>query len=158
MYYISNLDKPAMAAVSQLSSQGFVRKPTFPIALAYVLARTLNMPVEPIDGVEQYYRLTHDLTVKDGISKINELLPHDTKRTAELAKCFYLQRANALHPPEYTTAFRDMMGIRDFFGLSRAFSDETLDLIKTHSAELSVAVQLLTRICDNFKKVEEDVA
>jgi len=156
MYLISKLNKDSLAAVNQLSSQGHARSVLFPIALGYVISRTLSLPVEKIDHPEQYFRITHDLSVQSMLSDFNELLPHDTKRSMELTKSFFQHRAYAQHPAEHALAFRDMKGIRDFFGLSRSFSDETLDLIKNHSADLSVIVSLVLRISSQLIKVEEE--
>lgn len=151
MYQLTRLQKPTIAWIGTMSSAGTARLPKFAIATAYLLAHKLSLPMQAVEDIQDYYKLQHEKYVLDSLDSINSLLPFDHKLCRQILVSFYKYRYQQVFMKPIPLAFRPEFGVEDFFGLSTAFSDEVLTLIKQSPADIVQLVSQVGRLLDELK-------
>lgn len=151
MYYLTRLQKPTIAWIGTMSSAGTARLPKFAIATAYVLAHKLSLPMQAVEDIQDYYKLQHEKYVLDCLDSINSLLPFDHKLCRQVLLSFYKYRYQQVFMKPIPLAFRPEFGVEDFFGLTTAFSDEVLTLIKQSPADIVQLVSQVSRLLEELK-------
>ena len=155
MYYISKLSKPSIDFVNKITATLGSRKEVFPIAVAYVLARNIAIPVEEVEDIEAYFRLHAQNEITFSLSELNEVLPFCYKTAMMTVVAFYKQRYEALHPRAIPLAFQKETAIVDFFGLSRYFSNELLKKIEDDPEALTTYISGLTTMLNEVAALKK---
>ena len=155
MYYFAKLCAASIQFISAIMSMGVNRSKAWAIAVGYVLARELPLPVERVEDIVTYYRLHAQLDAFRLLDMINELVPMDTAYAKTMIESSYLQRYNALYPPEIPLALREGKGLVDFFGLSRVFSEDTLEEICCNSAKITNYITGITGLVKELTAVTD---
>lgn len=151
MYSMSRLDAKSTRFVSTVMSTGKNRTKPFLIALAFVIARSLQVPVVRSEDILDEYRLQCSVSVSARLGVYNEFFPVSREETERLIKAFYQQRAKALYPDLVPMALREGKGVVDFFGLSRFFSEEDLTVIHNESEALTRYVAEITHLVEIYE-------
>lgn len=150
MYNITKLSSGSQSFLTQVASMGQTMSKTAAIALARMISAEFTIPSQPVDDPEQYYRLQCEIQSNNIVSEINELTAVDAKYTLELCRNFFMLRYAMVHPQKNVFSFRADCVLEDFFGLSRAFSCETLDAIKKDGTQLAF-------YANGFRKIHYDI-
>jgi hypothetical protein len=150
-YHIAKLPQPSIAWLGSVLSSGLSTTPHFAIAAAYVCASTLSLPPQEVEDATAYYRLQHQSSVLDLLDTLNGLAPFDTQFARKVAFDFYSYRYGQTYAKAIPLAFRPDSGIEDFFGLTKSFGDEVLELIRKEPAKIVNVVDQLRQIVKAMK-------
>lgn len=155
MYIHAMLKQGGIRALNslQLGQQNHSR--LFPLALGYVLAAQLPLPSYDTEDIRIDFRLQNQITVEATISKINELLPHDSAQTLEDVKSFFFYRHSAANPPKIPLSFNEETAIVSFFGIANFFSGEVLCCISTRPTELTNLISQLTLLVADLETPQQ---
>lgn len=151
MYSLTKLSRPSSDFVNQAMGSGLNRNVYFPVAVAYALASTMPLPTTEPSSLEDYYRNNLGASSLEVLNRINDVLPHDTKKTRDMIQKFYQYRVRAAFPLLIPLAMNPKNGVVDFFGLSTVFCEDTLALIETSNGNL-------TRLVSGLFNVLKDLA
>lgn len=156
MYVIARLSRKSIDFVNYVNSSGLNRKESFNIALAYALTRELSLPSAEVTDIEQYFRIHHESTVFNRLGVVNEVLSLKDEIIRSHCRAFYSFRYNACYPAAIPLAMRDTRGVADFFGASKFFSENTLDVIDKEGPEITRLVNGFTEmLIDAIKENQE---
>lgn len=152
MYFLSKLSQPSMQFVNIASSTRLNQKRCFSVAVGYVLARQLALPVGEVDDLSSHYRLQHATSVLMELDRLNDVLPFDSKLARRAVEDFYNYRYWAANPPQIPLALRKDHGVVDFFGLSNTIADEVLAEINSCPEQITSLVNNLTAVFIDLQK------
>lgn len=146
MYYISSLSSNSIKELSAIQNSGHNLKRYFPLALGYIIARNVSLPVEKIEDPVSYFRIQHEITANRIISAINELTPFDVRQAIQDARSFYCFRHEAINPQAIPLFPNKEKAVVDFFSISKHFSNEVIELISNQNTELTQTLVRLSSI------------
>lgn len=149
-YLMSRLSKATISWLNIITSAAKNRTESFAIALAYVLSQKLALPTERVEEIGTYYRLNHLTLISRLIDDCNEIIPMNTKLVRQVLEAFYCHRYNTVFPMAIPLALREDHVLEDFFGISKSFSDDVLDIIKKDSVALTTYINNLTKMVEEI--------
>lgn len=150
MYTLTKLSKPSLAFINSVTNVGANRSEAYQIALAYVLARPLALPAEPVEDPVHYFRLQHEIAIVHALDDYNELAPVNVNVVKDLVLNLFQHRYAAANPAIIPLALREGSGLVDFFGLSKFFSEATLCVIEKDSEKLTRFISGLTTVAQDL--------
>lgn len=146
MYHISKLSSESMSFMNKVLASNGGQKLAFCLALGYVLSRELSLPTQEVDDIVSYYRLHHQNALENKLGRINELMVCDTRAVRQFAQAMYQYRYSQSTPPLLPLAVRVGNGVKDFFSLSRFFSEDELGEINNNSITISQYIAGLSKM------------
>jgi hypothetical protein len=102
-----------------------------------MISAEFTIPSQPVEDPEHYYRIQCEILANNILSEVNEFCPVDTKAVLELTRRFFMLRYNMTHPSKHVFSFRADHTVEDFFGLTRAFSDDQIKCIRENGTDLA---------------------
>ena len=151
-YFLSKLSKPVLGWINQISGAAKNRCDAFAIALAYVIALRITMPIEAVTDPINYFRLNNTETVNRLIDNCNEVLPVNTKLVKQAIECFFLYRHHTQFPIAIPLALRKETALEDFFGMGKFFPESVLCTIKDSSEDITQFINQLTTLVAEIEK------
>lgn len=158
MFQISKLSASSQELVTELTTSMKSRSPVTALAIARVLAYKALMPSSGVEDIVTFYRTTCQLDLEQTVNAINEIMVVDTKLVMEYCQKFYMLRYSFMCPQKAIFAFNAETAVEDFFGISRHFDRETLDLIRQNNADLMRYHAKFTSLMDELNGAPEPVA
>lgn len=154
MYFLSQLSRPSLQFVNELTSSAANRTKAFAIAIGYVLARKIALPTGQVDDLASFYRMQHSTAVLEVLSTMNDVAPFDTRAARKFVEDFYGFRYRTANPPLIPLAVRKDFGLVDFFGLNMGFSEDDLKEISSNPEKISYYISGLTSLfADRDEKI-----
>ena len=148
---LANLDKETNDFISTLITKGEYKSKLCSLALAKALASKLFIPTVGVEDIRLHFSMTHKAAVLQKILMINEMISIDIDDAIELTKQFYSYRYQQFMGTEIMPHIGAQTAVEDFFGISRTFSKETLDLIKEHNYVLTIYINRFTNLIEKLK-------
>lgn len=137
MYAYTKLSPNSIAFLNQLASRDGRMSDAFLIAVGYAASRRILPPPQETKDFLVYYRLNYGASTRRILGEINEVAPFSIdkaeKHAVDFANFRYRTQLGKGHP----LAFRPEHAIEDFFGISEVFPEETISLLKSHSAAVT---------------------
>lgn len=155
MYQIATLSQSSIRSLMDLQNQGANHNRAFNISLAYVISSKLALPAGGTDDLGGYYRMNHAISVREAMSKINELIPFDMRSTEDLVRAFLQFRLNMVNMAEIPLAINPETCLVDFFTLSSCFSKDALDTIQKDGG---MVTSLITRLGPIYKELSASLS
>ena len=149
MYQITKLTSSSQNFILELTSNNIARTPMASITLAKVLAYDLDLPSSDVEDVTNYYRHYCYSNMMSILADINELCPIDVDAVLEYILKFYNYRYSSAYASNLTIAINKDYAIADFFGISKSFDKETLNVIcENHFRMTDLAAKFASLIND----------
>ena len=155
MYHIASLSKPSIQGLTDIQSRGANHTRAFTLALGYVLGASLSIPNTDIGDAVGYYRMTHALSVRGVMSKLNELVPFDIRAAEDDVRGFFQFRVNQINAPLTPLALNSNSSLVDFFSISACFSKDAIKAIEENGGDVTRWIATLRPICDDLRKVSQ---
>ena len=146
MYSLFKLSPQTRSQIQDYLSSATNREAIFAVAVGYASASTLALPPQQVDDLRDYFANNAKRGVEALLSCFNEMAPFDTVSAREHAWAFYKLRYNMVFVKASPIAMKPETAIVDFFGISNALPNATLELITQHPAKLSVLVGRLREV------------
>lgn len=142
-HLLCKMSKPTNDWINRVLSTATNGTKLFSIATAYALAYKLSLPASEVSEIETFYRQDKTATVLRMLNEVNSILPFDFRTSKELVKDFYIWRYRQAFGTMGPSAFSKKDPIENFFGLSRCFPNEVLDMIRQDPDRLTTLTHQL---------------
>ena len=148
---LTKLDTETASFVSELVNQGNQKSKLVSLALAKAIATKLPPLTIFSDYPEVDFARLHKMDVTHKIIAVNELILVNEDETLDLVKKFYLYQYNVIHSTNAVPYLHKDTAVCDFFGISKVFSPDILELITYSHSKLTYYISKFTNI---LEKVE----
>lgn len=134
---LAKLDKNTSDFISTLVTKGEQKSKLVSISLAKALADKLALPCEAVDCIDLHFSMQCKTFVCEAIANINEIVSINKEETLDYAKRFYKFRYNQLVVTDIVPFINKETAVEDFFGISKVFSQDMLDIIKDQNVTVT---------------------
>ena len=137
MYNASKLTGPSLDFINYLVASNIGKCQVTTVAIAYAIAKQLQLPSSKIENVEGFYKQTHSITVMQKISQLNEFVIVDINDLSDTVRKFYLARYYIINPPNLCWCPSPETAVVDLFSISLGVDQATLEVIQREPIKLS---------------------
>lgn len=137
MFNASKLSGESLDFVNYLVANNIGKCPVTTTAIAYAIAKNLQLPSSKVENIESFYKQTHSITTLKKISQINEFVIVNSNDLADTVRKFYLARYYVLNPPNLLWCPDPETAVVDLFSIHLGLDKVTLDNIKHDPIKLS---------------------
>ena len=148
---LTKLDKETTTFVAELVNQGNQKSKLVSLALAKAIATKLPPLTIFSDYPEVDFARLHKVELTQKIIRVNELVLVNVDETLDLVKKFYIYQYNLHHSVNAVPYLHKDTAVCDFFGISKVFSPDILELITDSHSKLTYYISKFTNI---LEKVE----
>lgn len=145
---LTKLDTETASFVSELVNQGNQKSKLVSLALAKVLSAQLPVMIIPSDYPEVDFARLHKVELTQKIIRVNELVLVNVDETLDLVKKFYIYQYNVHHSVNAVPYLHKDTAVCDFFGISKVFSPDILELITDSHSKLTYYISKFTNILE----------
>lgn len=138
--------------IDELINNSYGRQKPTCMALARTLAYQANLPDINLQDLSNFYISQTQPDLLNRAYVVNELAPIDIECVKAYAQKFFTLRHNNAYSAQAVFAFRKNSAIVDFFGISRAFSPEDIQVIEANSEQISTHVNGFRILLEELKK------
>ncbi len=148
---LTKLDKETATFVAELVNQGNQKSKLVSLALAKAIATKLPPLTIFSDYPEVDFARLHKMDVTHKIIAVNELILVNEDETLDLVKKFYLYQYNVIHSTNAVPYLHKDTAVCDFFGISKVFPQDILDLIAENNSKLTYCVSKLSTVLEKIE-------
>ena len=145
---LTKLDSETAAFVSELVNQGNQKSKLVSLALAKALSADLPVMITPSDYPDVDFTRLHKVNLMQKILMVNELVLVNVDETLDLIKKFYVYQYNIHHSVNAVPYLHKDTAVYDFFGISKVFSPDILELISDSHSKLTYYISKFTNILE----------
>ena len=149
---LTKLEKETADFISSLVTQGEYKSKLVSLSLAKALAMKLALPSTQVEDAGLHFAMSHKQACLNAILLVNELITVNVDEVLDLTKRFDVYRYNCIFVQELVPYINKDTAVEDFFGISRVFSPDTIELIKEHNSKLTSYVN---RFITLIEKIQE---
>lgn len=149
-YAATRLKPAALRELLNLQNEGQSHQRAFTLAIGYVMGRSLSIPAEYTDDFAGYFRFNHQVELSSRLSTLNELIPFNTNQAMEDVRNFMSFRNSQRQPDRIPLALNKDNALVDFFGISKFFPKEVIEIISTKGDQLTRLISQLTPIMEDL--------
>ncbi len=147
---LTKLDPETAAFVSELVNQGNQKSKLVSLALAKALSAQLPVLITPSDYPEVDFSRLHKAELTQKILLVNELVLVNVDETLDLVKKFYVYQYNIHHSVNSVPYLHKDTAVCDFFGISKVFPPDILELISDSHSKLTYYISKFTNILEKM--------
>lgn len=148
---LTKLDKDTSDFISTLINKGGYKCKIASLSLAKALSIDLALPADQVDDSGLYFSMTYKTEISEIISIINELISLDKEEILDLVKKFYSYKYNVVYKDDIVPYINKDTAVEDFFGISRVFDVQTLELIKENTSTINSYVNKFISIIQKVR-------
>jgi predicted RNA binding protein with dsRBD fold (UPF0201 family) len=137
MYNVTMLSADSQEFITYLSNGIRPRSPHTSIAVAKAVSSRLPMPASKMENLSEYYNMSCLMEVRRLLSQLNEMVPLDTDTVLDYVRKFFMVRYYAIQPKENILCLKKESALQDFFGLSIAMDQHSIDVISENPVEIT---------------------
>lgn len=154
MFGITKTSKETQSFISELLSNTANTSLLASIALAKAISDTLDLPPGKVESVVDFFRTTNSVSFNSYLNTINEFIIVDYPTVNEYVLRFYTYRYYAAYPYHVTIALNNETAIEDYFGISKTFPAEALDVIKSNAIRITDYTAKFQKLLEELKASE----
>lgn len=151
MYLLSNLSPESQSAINYLSSGIRSRSLLTSVSIAYAIASHIPLPSTPVEDINEEYRFTNVIGVKQTLSQLNEMVILDTATILDYVERFYKLRYSVLYPTFEIYCNNPDTVIQDFLGAGSVLDPVALEAIKQGPIEVTKIYNSISKIILELK-------
>ncbi len=148
---LTKIDKDTSDFISTLVNKGGYKCKIATLSFAKALSMDIPLPSSQVDDIGIHFSMHHKTAIVEIIAVVNELISLDKDEVLELVKKFYTYKYNTIHKDSIVPYINKDTAIEDFFGISRLFDKQTLELIKENNSTITSYVNSFLAIIEKTK-------
>jgi hypothetical protein len=155
---ISKLSQQSQQAILKLNGSGLSRSTKASIALAWILANNISIPVEQLDPelIESYWRTTHKFLIIRQLGDINEAVTINIDEALDLVYKFYSFRVATATTKLKLPFLNEHNAIGDLLGITSSIPLDVLNLIVSARQEINLLLNWFYNIVTSILEIPTD--